>query len=183
MQSRELDLDGVSRMTSRPTLTRTNVGGNVHVRTIAVVLCLALWPAFSSAAVTAPPAPITNLTNAVIRASNTDDASGLAKLFTVDAVVVDENPPFVWRGAGAGVAWWRIVDQVLQNHKMTHFKASGVRISEFLQAGTDAYLVQPLTLTGIAGGKPFAESGTLTYTFHDAGGTWLISTLVWSTKP
>jgi ketosteroid isomerase-like protein len=155
----------------------------VTVRTIAAFLAIALAPAIAAAAPNVPPPPILELTNAVIHTSDTDDPSGLASIFTADAVVVDENPPFVWRGAGAGTAWWRGVDSVLAKVKMTHFKATNVRVSEFVAAQNDAYLVQPLTLTGVRDGKPFAESGTLTYTFHQTGGTWLISTLVWTTKP
>lgn len=104
-------------------------------------------------------------------------------IYTNDAVVVDENPPFVWRGAGAGVAWWHVVDDVIQKAKLKDFRVTNVRTGEFRTTGTDAYMIQAMTIAGVAGGKPFAESGTMTYTFHNAGGKWLISTAVWTTKP
>lgn len=44
--------------------------------------------------------------------------------------------------------------------KMTHLRAINIRIGEFRQSATDAYLVEP----------------------HKAGGTWLISSQVWTTK-
>ena len=155
----------------------------MNLRTIAAFVILTFAPALAVAAPKPPPEPILKLANAVITATNTDDAAALAGLFTDDAVVVNENPPFAWRGAGAGVAWWHVVDAVTQKAQMQHVKAVNVRLGEFRQSATDAYLVQALTVTGVAGAKPFAEAGTMTYTFHNAGGTWLISTMVWTTKP
>ena len=75
------------------------------------------------------------------------------------------------------------LNAVTQKAKLQHVKAVDVRLGEFRQTATDAYLVAALTVTGTAGTKPFAEAGTMTYTFHNAGGRWLISTMVWSTKP
>jgi ketosteroid isomerase-like protein len=154
----------------------------VQLRTIAALLALALVPALSSAASSVPPAPILQLATAAMHAANTNDASAFAGLYTGDAVVVDEIAPFVWRGAGAGTAWWHAVAATARKMKMTHLRAINIRVGEFRQSATDAYLVQPMTVSGIANGKPFAEAGTTTYTFHNAGGTWLISSQVWTAK-
>lgn len=155
----------------------------MQVQTIAALLVLAVAPSAAFAAASRPPAAILQLANGVIHAANTDDASQLAGLFTNDAVVVDENPPYAWRGAGAGLAWWHVVDAVTRRAKIHDLKATGVRLGEFKQTATDAYLVEALTVSGISAGKPFAEPGTMTYTFHNTGGKWLISTMVWTTKP
>ena len=155
----------------------------MQLRTIAAFLVLTLAPALTVAAPSQPPAPILKLVSAFLHATNTDDASALAGLFTDDAVVVDEIPPFVWRGAGAGTAWWNAVHAMMQKASITNLKATSVGLGEFKQSPTDAYLVTAMKITGIADGKPFAESGTQTYTFHNAGGSWLISTATWSTKP
>lgn len=154
----------------------------MQTRTAAALLALAVTPV-SAIAAQAPPAPILQLVDAVIHSANTGDASALTALFTNDAVVVDENAPFAWRGAGAGVAWWHVVAAVTQKAKLTHLKAIGVRIGEFKQTANDAYMVQSMTVTALAGGKPFAEPGTMTYTFHNAAGKWLISTMAWTTRP
>jgi ketosteroid isomerase-like protein len=156
----------------------------VKLRTIAAFLVIALAPAFAVAGQSQPlPPEILKLATAVIQGANAGDASAFTGLFTDDAVVVDENPPFVWRGAGAGVAWWRAVEGVVQKAKISQLKATNIRIGEFKQSAADAYLVESQTVTGVTGGKPFAEPGTMTYTFHNAGAKWLISTMVWTTKP
>ena len=155
----------------------------MHVRFLAAVLMLALAPALAAAAPNPPPPAIVKLTDAIARTLATDDPSLLAGIFTDDAVIIDENAPFVWRGPGAAAAWWRVVDTVMKQAKLPHPKATGLRFGEFVQSPTAAYLVQAMTIAGTADGKPFAEPGTMTYTFRKEGGKWLISGLVWSTKP
>jgi ketosteroid isomerase-like protein len=174
-------LTGDGQVTTYTSIYTDRTGG-LPMRMLAIFLALALTPAIAVAAPKAPPAPILKLANAVIGAANTDDASGLAGIFTNDATVVDENAPFVWRGAGAGIAWWHVVDAVTQKMKLTHLKAVNVRVTEFVQTPADAYLIEAMTITGSAA-KPLAEAGTMTYTFHKTGATWLISSMVWTTKP
>jgi len=155
----------------------------VKTRTILALLVVSLAPLAAGAVPAVPSAPILKLANAVIHAANTDNIAGFDGLYTDDAVVVDENPPFVWRGAGAGAAWWNAVRAIARKMKLTHIKAANIRIGEFKESVTDAYLVESMTVTGLMNGKPFAESGTQTYTFHKAGANWLVSTQVWTTKP
>lgn len=155
----------------------------MKTRTPAALLALALAPAFGAAAPVAPPVPILNLANAAMRAANANDPAAFAGLYTSDAVVVDELPPFVWRGAGAGAAWWRAVSLEARKMNLTHLQATHVRIGEFKQSADDAYLITPMTVTAIANGKPWTEDGTTTYTFHKTGQTWLISSQVWTAKP
>lgn len=130
-----------------------------------------------------PPAEITNLVNTLLRATNSDDSSLLAGIYTSNATVVDENAPYVWTGSGSGVAWWHVVDATLQKMKLSKMHAADLGISEFTQSSNDAYMIVPMLLTGSAAGKPFKESGTMTYTFHRAGNSWKISSQVWTTKP
>jgi hypothetical protein len=155
----------------------------VKTRSLAAALALALVPAGVSAAPQPPPAAISKLAEAIPHAANTDNASGLATIFTDDAVVVDENAPYIWRGAGAGVAWFHVVDTVVRKAGLKDFRATNVSVTEFQKTGTEAYMVQPMTIVGVIGGKPFVEPGTMTYTFHNTGSKWLISSAVWTTKP
>ena len=152
-------------------------------RTIAAFAALALAPDVIAATPKLPPAPILRLANAAMQAANMNDASAFVGLYTNDATVVDEIPPFLWRGAGAGSAWWHAVSAFAQKMKITHIRAIDIRVGEFRETPTDAYLVEPMTVAGIANGKPFAEAGTTTYTFHKSGGIWLISSQIWTTKP
>jgi hypothetical protein len=67
--------------------------------------------------------------------------------------------------------WSRLVASrrvVREEEARTHLV--DVRISEFHRSESDAYLVQPMTILEIAGGKQSSESG-------------LISSQIWTTKP
>jgi ketosteroid isomerase-like protein len=156
----------------------------MKVRIAAALLVLTLFPAIASAQTKAIPAQaIVKLANAVVNVGNTGDASSLAGIFTSDAVVVDENAPFVWRGAAAGTAWWNHLVVLMKRAHMGNLHVGSLRVGEYRQSPTDAYLVEAMVITGTQSGKPFAESGTMTFTFHKTTGRWLISTEVWSTKP
>ena len=61
----------------------------MKTRSLAAALAVALVPAGVSAAPQPPPGAISKLADAIPRAANTDNASGLATIFTDDAVVVD----------------------------------------------------------------------------------------------
>jgi ketosteroid isomerase-like protein len=156
----------------------------MNLRIAAVCLLLVLAPLTAPAQTKAvPPQAIVKLANALVTVGNTNNASGLSGIFTDDAVVVDENAPFVWRGATAGTAWWNGLTVLMKKAHMGHLHVGAVRVGEYRQSSTDAYLVESMLITGTEAGKPFAESGTMTFTFHKTGGRWLISTEVWSTKP
>lgn len=155
----------------------------MQLRTIAALFALVIAPNAANAAPTSPPAPILRLANAAMSAANANDAAAFAGLYTDGAVVVDEIAPFSWRGAGAGTAWWHAVAAVAQKMKMVHLRATNIRIGEFKESATDAYLVEPMTVTAVANGKPFAEAGTTTYTFHKTKDAWLISSQVWTARP
>ncbi|HEY1682028.1 MAG TPA: hypothetical protein VGF98_10365 [Candidatus Tumulicola sp.] len=155
---------------------------NVRIVTFGLVLALAPLSALAQTKAI-PPQAIVKLANVVVNVGNTNDGSSLSGIFTSDAVVVDENAPFVWRGANAGTEWWNGLTVLMKRAHMGHLHVGAVRVGEYRQSPTDAYLVDSMVITGTQAGKPFAESGTMTFTFHKTGGRWLISTEVWSTKP
>lgn len=153
----------------------------MRIRILAAACILSLI--CGAAAVAAqPPANIAKPIQTVIHATNTGKTAALAHLYTSDAVVVDEDAPFIWTGAGAGVAWLGAVGKAFQQMKMTGFKAAAGPASEYQHAGRNAYAIVPLTLTGTAGKKAFRETGTFTFTLRQFGGIWKISSQVWTTR-
>jgi ketosteroid isomerase-like protein len=132
-----------------------------------------------------PPSTIAALTQTVIDAANANNPAKLAAIYTDDAVVVDENPPFAWRGATAGTRWWAGVQRALvKEHLELHVTASPP--SDFMtdREGDDAYVTQRLIISVTAGGKTADEHGTQTYTFHKGDdGDWKISRQIWTTTP
>jgi ketosteroid isomerase-like protein len=155
-----------------------------NLRTVALCTLIACVPALAPAATPPkPPAEIMALAMLPVVASNANGSAKFAGAFTDDAVVVDENDPYEWRGATAGADWWARVERALTAMKASGFHAAASPVSEYLQKGDAAYLILPITLSARSGGKPFSESGTMTYTFRKVGDAWKISSMVWTTKP
>jgi ketosteroid isomerase-like protein len=136
-----------------------------------------------AAAPAQPPAQIIALTQAIIDAANTNAPGKLSGIYTDDAVVVDENGPFIWRGADAGARWWSGVERVLaQGHATLHASAATPSDFQTDREGDDAYLRQKFAVAVTQNGATRTEHGTQTYTFHrTADGTWKISRQIWTT--
>ncbi len=130
-----------------------------------------------------PPAAVLQLAARVIDASNGTDPSKYAGMYTDDAVVTDENAPYRWSGPDAGVAWFTRVLAVVDAMHARDFHAVAAPASEFQMQGDAAYMVVPVTITAQVGGKPFRESGMVTYTFARTATGWKISSQAWTTAP
>jgi ketosteroid isomerase-like protein len=130
-----------------------------------------------------PPAQIVALTQAIVVASNTNNSAGLAGIYTDDAVAIDENPPFVWRGPQAGVQWFGGVQQLLAgSHSSMHAVAAAPLDFQTNPEGDDAYVSQKFAISVTTNGTMNTEHGTQTYTFHKGGdGKWKISRQIWTT--
>jgi hypothetical protein len=102
-------------------------------------------------------------------------------LFTPDAVVIDEVPPFRWDGPHAASTWYAMLHGHLVAAHMRGFQVAIGAPIEYRQAGDGAYLIVPATLSGMAGTKPFHSTGSLTFTFRRIAGDWKIATDVWTT--
>jgi len=140
-------------------------------------------PATAATATPKPPAAIAALAQATVNATNSNDATKLAGLYTNNAVVVDELDPFAWTGTEPGVTWCTRVKKELVKNKATGFHATAYAPSEYMNHGSTAYLIVPMKLAALLAGKPFTELGTMTYTFAKVSGVWKISSQIWTTKP
>ncbi len=134
--------------------------------------------------ITTPPAVIQRIDSA-FAAQNADDGTRLQANFAPDATIVDENSPFVWQGADAGVRWWHSVDRVIAKMHATQFHVRSFPPTESVldREGDDAYVNVPLLITGRMGAKSFSERGTWVLTLHRTGTDWKITTATWATTP
>src|SRR5947208_3164179 len=56
-------------------------------------------------------AEVLKIVNTVIKASGTFDIDAVANLYTPNALIADEEPPFSWNGSTAGVQWVSTVEK------------------------------------------------------------------------
>jgi ketosteroid isomerase-like protein len=149
---------------------------------IAVIVALGLFLSLPAVAIAdQPPSSVMAPVQTFLAITQGQSTADLDALFTPDAVVIDENDPYVWRGPHAASQWWARVKKTMDAMKVSTLHAVAGPALEYVQSGDKAYLVLPLTLSGGSGAHAFTETGTLTFTFVGTGGDWKISTDTWTT--
>ena len=151
-------------------------------RVLAILLFAASIASIRVAAVAAtPPSALMARAQAVLSIVAGKSSADPDALFTTDAFVVDEVPPFRWSGPHAASQWVAAVKALLAMEKVTAFSAESGKPVEYMQSNGSAYLILPVTLVATTKPKPVRETGTMTYTFVQAGDDWKISSVVWTT--
>ena len=112
--------------------------------------------------------------------SNKGDELGMAATCAKDAVVVDDLPPYIWRGVEACADWQKSADAFVKNEGMTEIVGGLGKPSHVLIVADQAYVVIPATFAYTQGGKKLIESATATFTLQKTDGRWLITSWVWS---
>jgi hypothetical protein len=122
---------------------------------------------------------LTGIINKVIDASGNFDVGVVGDLYTPNALVADEQPPFSWNGPTAGAQWIGSIEKTCKDLKIKHLKGRMGHISVYLQSDESVYVIVPATYTGDAHGDSFEESGAFTFVFRLVNDKWLIKSQVW----
>jgi len=122
---------------------------------------------------------VVKIINTVINASSSFDVNAVTELYTPNAVVADEEPPFSWNGPTAGVQWISTVEKTCKDLRMKNFRAKIRDISVYLQTDESIYVVVPVDYTGQIKNDYFDEEGAFTFIFRLVNGHWLIKSQVW----
>jgi len=125
---------------------------------------------------------ILDIINTVVKASGTFDIDAVANLYTPNAVIADEEPPFSWNGPTAGVQWVSTVEKTCKDFKLKEFNGKIGQISVYLQTEESIYVVVPVSYTGEIKGDHFEEDGAFTFVFRMVSGHWLIKSQVWMAR-
>ena len=122
---------------------------------------------------------IIQIINTVIKASGTFDINAVANLYTPNAVVADEEPPFSWNGPTAGVQWISTVEKTCKDLKLKNFRGKIRDINVYLQTDESVYVVVPVDYSGTIKNDHFDEEGAFTFIFRLVSGHWMIKSQVW----
>jgi ketosteroid isomerase-like protein len=112
--------------------------------------------------------------------SNRGDEQGMAATCTKEATVVDDLPPYEWRGPGACENWQKSADEFVKKESMTDIVGGIGNPTHVLISGDQAYVVIPATFAYTQGGKKFTEYAVATFTLKKKESTWLITSWVWA---
>jgi hypothetical protein len=123
-------------------------------------------------------APITKFMNAF----NKGDMAGAAAAHMSDEnlVIIDEVPPFMWRGADALKAWAGDLAADAKKAGITDQKVTISRATRAEVNGSDAYVVVPAVYSFKEGGVAKRESAHMTFAMKKGSSGWLIHGWTWS---
>jgi hypothetical protein len=123
-------------------------------------------------------APITKF----IDAFNKGDMAGAAATHAseADLVIIDEVPPFLWRGAQALKTWAADLEADAKKHGMTDQKVTLSRATRAESNGGDAYVVVPAVYSFKQGGVALRENAHMTFALKKGAAGWLIHGWTWT---
>lgn len=123
-------------------------------------------------------APITKF----IDAFNKGDMAGAASTHASDAdlVIIDEVPPFMWRGAEALKTWAAALEADAKKHGMTNQKVALSPATRAETNGDAAYVVVPAVYSFTEGGVAKRESAHMTFMLKKSATGWLIHGWTWT---
>jgi len=115
---------------------------------------------------------------------NKGDIAGAAATHAAEAdlVIIDEVPPFLWRGARAFQQWSNNLGNQKQGITDQMVKIGAPTRTDL--SGDQAYVVAPIVYTFKERGVPMRESAQMTFVLRKGPGGWLIHGWTWTgSKP
>jgi len=132
---------------------------------------------------TDPPNDVMQVAKTVILSLNTFNIESVAELYTPNAVIADDEPPYSWNGPTAGVQWVNAVEKVCKANRLTKLKGTIQAVSGYQHAADDVYLIVSVNYTGdIPGRETITAEGRFTFVMRQINGKWLIKSQVWTPR-
>jgi ketosteroid isomerase-like protein len=127
-----------------------------------------------------PPPEVMEAVEAAIYACNNFKIESVAGLYTPNAVVTDDEPPYSWNGPTAGIQWINSVENACKELHITKLKATINPVNIFHQSADNVYLVVPVSYTGNLPGKAkYTARGAFTFVLRLVNGKWMIKSQAW----
>ena len=148
--------------------------------TLVATVCLAMGMTSAAQAQATDPQVVAPI-NKFLDAFNKGDMAGAAAAHTTaDLVIIDEVPPYIWRGAQAFQNWGAALDADLKKNGMTDAKVTLKAPTRTEISGTDAYVVVPAVFTFMLKGVAMHEAAQMTFVLKKETSGWLIHGWAWT---
>lgn len=149
-----------------------------------LAILIAAAPAFVPTAFAAPaasdPAALAPV-HRFITSVNAGDMKAAASVFTPDATIIDEFPPFLWHGHPVA-GWSRDYDSFAKAAGMVPGKITLAAPTGLQTVAGRAYAVIPAEIALTVKGKPTTEDGSFTFVMANQHGHWRIAAWAWAAK-
>ena len=97
-----------------------------------------------------------------------------------DLTIIDEVPPFIWRGAKAFQAWSTTLESVSKQAGITDQKVSLSAPTRTESSGDSAYVIVPAVYTYKEKGVDMREAAQITFALKKGTSGWLITAWTWT---
>jgi ketosteroid isomerase-like protein len=148
--------------------------------TLAALVCFVMVGSGASAYAQTPDPQIVAPINKFLDAFNKGDMAGAAAAHAKDIVIVDEVPPFAWRGSQALQDWGTALQADSKKNGMSEEKVTIKAPTRVEQIGTDAYVIVPATFSYKQKGVAMHEAAQMTFTLKKEASGWLITGWTWT---
>ena len=118
---------------------------------------------------------------AVLRQWNDADEAKSVATCAEDAAVIDDVPPFEWRGPAACSGWQKDYDAYAEKQGMTD-AASTIGDPRLIVSGERAYAVLPATFAFTQKGKRVTQTATATFALRKTAAGWRITAWTWAVQ-
>lgn len=147
--------------------------------TLGAVLWLAVGPAASAGA---PDAQLMAPIQKFLDAFNKGDAAAAAATHsaTEDLAIMDEVPPYLWRGPQAFQAWSADLDSDAKKRGITDQAVTIGAPTREETTGTQAYVVVPSVYDFKERGVAMRETAQMTFVLKKGASGWLIHGWTWT---
>lgn len=142
---------------------------------LGIVVCMVLGGA-AGAADDPLMAPITKFVDAF----NKGDMAAAAATHAADATILDEVPPYQWRGSQAFQAWGTALDGDSKKRGITDQAVALGAPTRQETSGDRAYVVVPAVYTFKEGGVAMREAAQMTFVLQKGAAGWLIHGWTWT---
>ena len=129
---------------------------------------------------TIPSADVMEVVRVAIYAANDFNEQAVANLYTPNAVVADDEPPYSWNGPTAGIQWVNAVEKAVKDNHITKFKGVIDPVNVYQHTDDNVYVIVPVSYSGeLPGHAHFSARGAFGFVLRQINGKWLIKSQVW----
>jgi len=129
---------------------------------------------------TIPPSDIMEVITAIINSTNSFNIDAVANLYTPNAVISDDDPPYSWNGPTAGIQWVDAVEKACKANQVTKLTGKIAPINVYSLNDDNVYIVVPVSYSGnLPGRQRFAVKGAFTFVLRNVNGKWMVKSQAW----
>jgi hypothetical protein len=152
-----------------------------RMRVLALVTIVCAWMV-AGAGAQAPDAQLMAPIQKFIDSFNKGDLAGAAATHAAgaDLTIIDEVPPFVWRGAKAFHTWSAALDSISKQAGITDQMVTISAPTRTESTGDSAYVIVPAVYTYKEKGVAMREAAQITVVLKKGASGWLIHGWTWT---